>query len=285
MEPIVKSNALINGTRIAHEIFGDGIPVVLVHGTPSSSLIWRNVVPALVSSGHRVHVFDLLGYGMSERPWNQEIDTSISGQVNILVRMLDVWELDDFHLVAHDIGGGIAQRFGVFFTERLRTLTLIDVVSFDSYPSPRTKQQLSQGLEKLICASDSEHRLHFRDWLKTAVVNKEMFEKGPLDTYLEYISGPVGQGSLFQHQIRHYDPRHTLEIANRLNELGEIPVKLIWGLKDAWQLPDWANKLSAAIPGSELVFLEEAGHFSPEDDPETISELVIDFISRWESKC
>lgn len=116
MQPIVTENAIINGTRITYGIHGTGQPVVLLHGTPSSSLIWRNVVPYLTQAGFKVHVFDLLGYGLSERPWDPSIDTSITGQVDILNGLLSHWGLDTFHLVAHDIGGGIAQRFGVFLT-------------------------------------------------------------------------------------------------------------------------------------------------------------------------
>nr|WP_246787242.1 alpha/beta fold hydrolase [Rhizobium leguminosarum] len=107
-------------------------------------MIWRNVGPRLVESGAKIHVFDLLGFGLSERPLSAEVDTSISGQVAILEEMLAHWGLDRFHLVAHDIGGRIAQRFGVFHPERLKSLTMIGVVSFDSYPSQRTRKQMEQ---------------------------------------------------------------------------------------------------------------------------------------------
>ncbi|NKL55033.1 alpha/beta fold hydrolase [Rhizobium leguminosarum] len=130
--------------RLAAGVHGAGEPVVLLHGTPSSSLIWRNVGPRLVESGAKIHVFDLLGFGLSERPLSAEVDTSISGQVAILEEMLAHWGLDRFHLVAHDIGGRIAQRFGVFHPERLKSLTMIGVVSFDSYPSQRTRKQMEQ---------------------------------------------------------------------------------------------------------------------------------------------
>ena len=62
----------------------------------------------------------------------------MSAQVGILNAMLDHWGLERFHLVAHDIGGGIAQRFGVFHPDRLISVTMIVTVSYDSYPSPRT---------------------------------------------------------------------------------------------------------------------------------------------------
>jgi pimeloyl-ACP methyl ester carboxylesterase len=278
MKPIATENVLINGTRIAHGVYGKGEPVVLIHGTPSSSLIWRNIVPHLVAAGFKVHVFDLLGYGHSERPWDPAIDTSISGQVPILEGLLEHWSLKTTHIVAHDIGGGIAQRFAIFFPQRIRSLTMIDVVSFDSYPSRRTKQQMDRGLELLIKSKDEDHRAHFREWILSAVHNPQNLADTSLDTFLDYICGPVGQGSLFQHQIRHYDPKHTMEVAGRYHELSNLPVKLIWGNNDAWQVVDWAHRLHEAIPGSELSLVDGAGHFSPEDKPEEISRLLVTFL-------
>jgi len=278
MKQLITEQVVVNGHRIACGTQGEGEPVVFLHGTPSSSLIWRNVAPRVAQQGFRAQVFDLLGFGLSERPLDPQVDTSMSAQVGILKAMLDHWGIDRFHLVAHDIGGGIAQRFGVFHSERLISLTMIDVVSYDSYPSPRTKQQMEQGLEALAKAPDDTHRCHFRDWLLSAVQDKDSFAGGPLETYLDYISGCIGQPSLFQHQVRHYDPVHTLEVADRLSELGQLPVQIIWGADDAWQVVDWGHKLHRAIPGSRLTVLDACGHFAPEDQPEKIAALVLDHI-------
>lgn len=283
MNHIVDQHAVIDGHRIAYGIHGTGEPVVLVHGTPSSSYIWRNVVPEIVAAGYRAHVFDLLGYGLSERPWNPDVDTSITGNVTVLDELLDLWELDTFHLVAHDIGGGIAQRFAVRSIERLRTLTLIDVVSFDSYPSPRTKQQMAEGLESLAKRPDDDHRAHFRDWLLSTHSDPGNFDPQALEEYVNFISGPIGQPSLFQHQVAHYDPKHTLEISDRLHELGAIPVQLIWGADDTWQVIDWAHKLHDTIPGSALHIIENCGHFSPEEHPDEVAAATLTFLRRHTS--
>ncbi|KAF5229564.1 hypothetical protein FAUST_10373 [Fusarium austroamericanum] len=280
LQPIATENSLISGSRVAYGIYGKGNPVVLLHGTPSSSLIWRNIVPKLIDAGYKVHLFDLLGFGLSERPWNLAVDTSMTGQVSILEGLLELWGLEKTHIVAHDIGGGIAQRFSIFSPERVLSLTLIDVVSFDSYPSKQTKEQMQKGLETLIKTDKNKHRAHFREWLLSAVENRKQFEESSLDTYLDYISGPIGQPSLFEHQVRHYDPKHTMEIAPRLGELSKLPVQLIWGADDAWQVVDWAHKLHGAIPGSELTILDDTGHFSPEDQPEKISELLVSFLGK-----
>ena len=76
MSSLTPDNVIIDGQRIAYGVYGAGIPVLLVHGTPSYSYIWRDVLPGLVDAGYRVFVYDLLGYGHSERPWDESIDTS-----------------------------------------------------------------------------------------------------------------------------------------------------------------------------------------------------------------
>jgi pimeloyl-ACP methyl ester carboxylesterase len=137
MTNLLPENTLVLGQRIANGVHGSGEPVVLVHGTPSSSFIWRNIAPALVDSGHKVHLLDLLGYGLSERPWDPVIDTSVSGQVPILKGLISHWGLHRTHIVAHDIGGAVAQRFCLFNPQFVKSLTLIDTVSFDSWPSSK----------------------------------------------------------------------------------------------------------------------------------------------------
>ena len=275
---IADQNVLVNGSRVAHGQMGSGAPVVLIHGTPSSSYIWRNVAPRLVDAGFSVHVFDLLGYGRSERPFDPAIDTSVSAQVPVLKALMAYWEIERAHIVGHDIGGGVAQRFCIFHPEMATSLTLIDSVSLDSWPSSRTKEQMKAGLEVLIKAPDVDHRAHFREWLLSAVHHKDPFSTGALDTYLELISGPIGQSSMVQHQMAHYDHRHTSEIAHRLPELSAIPVQILWGENDAWQNVAWAHKLHSVIPGAVLRLVPECGHFAMEDQPEEISRLLISFI-------
>ncbi|OOF99381.1 hypothetical protein ASPCADRAFT_36400, partial [Aspergillus carbonarius ITEM 5010] len=256
-------------------------PVILIHGTPSSSLIWRNIIPHLTSAGHKVHVYDLLGYGLSERPWDPTTDTSITGQVPILLSLLNHWNVQTAHIVAHDIGGGIAQRFCISHRDRIRSLTLIDVVSFNSYPSERTKSQMSEGLDKLMRASEESHRGSFREWLLSTVTDPgRMVREGSLDAYLGYISGPVGQASFFQHQVRHYDSKHTMAMAGRIKELGRVPVKLVWGREDSWQVVEWGYTLQKSIPGAELSVIDGCGHFAMEDRPEEVARVVVELLEK-----
>ena len=99
------------------------------------------------------------------------------------------------------------------------------------------------GFENLNKAPDGEHREHFREWLYSIMVNEDRLAETSMEVFLDFICGPIGQGSLFQHQVMHYDPKHTEEVAPRYAELGILPAQIIWGADDAWQAVDWAQKL------------------------------------------
>lgn len=114
------------GGTVRWNVLGSGDPVVLVHGTPYSSLLWRDIAPALALT-RRVFVFDLLGYGQSDQHEGQ--DLSIAAQAKVLRSLLDHWDLPDASLVAHDIGGAVTLRSVLLEGADCRDLTLFDAVS------------------------------------------------------------------------------------------------------------------------------------------------------------
>lgn len=82
---------------------GTGEPVVFLHGFPTSSHLWREVVP-LVPDGHRVVVVDLLGYGRSDKPLGR--DVSIKGHAERVVQLLDALRIERAAIIGHDVGAG-----------------------------------------------------------------------------------------------------------------------------------------------------------------------------------
>jgi pimeloyl-ACP methyl ester carboxylesterase len=84
------------------DCFGDGEPVVLLHGTPFSSYIWRDIARGLAQR-YRVHVWDMPGYGRSEK--SEEQDISLSSQSRVFTDLLAHWQLPEPLVVAHDSGG------------------------------------------------------------------------------------------------------------------------------------------------------------------------------------
>jgi pimeloyl-ACP methyl ester carboxylesterase len=112
------------------------------------------------------------------------------------------------------------------------------------------------------------------------VYNESHMQGERLRAYLVPLTGPIGQPSFFQHQVRFYDSRYTEEITSRLHELGKLPVLLLWGREDRWQPLSYGQRLARAIPGAELEVLEQAGHFLLEDRPGECTEAILSFLHR-----
>ena len=113
-------------------------PIVLVHGTPYSSLLWRDIAPALALK-HTVFVFDHLGYGQSDQREDQ--DLTLAAQARRFVELLAHWEISGPSVVANDIGGAIVLRALLLEGAKYRDLTIFDAVSGGAW---------ERGLFKLI---------------------------------------------------------------------------------------------------------------------------------------
>lgn len=85
-QPLPEHHTYIDGHRIAYRQQGEGSPVILIHGIPTSSLMWLAIIPRLAAQ-HRVIAPDLLNYGLSEKP--ASADVSIAAQSRMIVRLMD----------------------------------------------------------------------------------------------------------------------------------------------------------------------------------------------------
>ncbi|RNL85567.1 alpha/beta fold hydrolase [Halostreptopolyspora alba] len=268
----VDRDIVVDGVRLAYCDHGSGEPVVLVHGTPSHSVIWRDVLPRVVAAGNRVVAFDLLGYGRSERPVDR--DTSVTAQADLLERLLATLGIGEVTLVGHDLGGAIGQILATRAPERMRRLMLVDTVSFDSWPSETWRRIIADhpGGAAGMAADEFEELLAAQ---LAMTVNDRSMSGAVLDAYLAPYRSTVGRVSFFEHQVRHYDSVHTRRVVPHLGRL-RMPVRIVWGGADSWQPASYAARLHEAIPGStEPVIIDGAGHFLPEEAPDTVADEIL----------
>ena len=112
---------------------GEGEPVVLVHGLPSSSFLYRKMLPELASRGLRAVAFDLPGLGLADRP--TDFDYTFAGLGRFAAAAVDALGLERFHLVVHDAGGPVGFEMAAGMPERIRSLTILNtVVTMDKVP-------------------------------------------------------------------------------------------------------------------------------------------------------
>ena len=256
---------------MAYEVLGAGPPVVLVHGTPSSSYLWRDVANALATR-FTVHLCDLLGYGQSEKRDGQ--DVSIDAQTRMLTEMLELWGLDEPCIVGHDIGGAVTLRLLLLEGRRFRRMALCDAVAIAPWITPFSRH-VQRHLEAFQTLPEHIHQQMVATHLRTAIA-REMSDAA-LEPYLGPWLGQVGQAAYYP-QVAQFDESQTREIEPRYGEI-DTPTLVMWGEQDDWLAPDHGRRLAGVIPGARFELIADAGHFSPEDQPGSVVAKLTDFFA------
>lgn len=258
--------------EIAYDRFGEGPPVVLVHGTPSWSFLWRNVVPPL-SERFAVYVFDLLGYGDSPAPVDAEL--SLATHAENLVELLGHWQLDEPSIAGHDIGGGIVLRAHLTHGRAFSRIALCDAVVLAPWVTPTTRH-----IQKHIDAYRTMPTHIFEQvsaaHLRTAV--QTPMDAETLEAYARPWRGERGQSAYLQ-KVAHFDEADTKQFEDRLRDV-KVPVRIIWGEEDAWLEPATASRIRDLIAHAELTFIPHAGHFAMEDEPVAVARELLDFFGQ-----
>jgi pimeloyl-ACP methyl ester carboxylesterase len=259
------------GGEIAYDVFGYGPPLILVHGTPSRSYIWREVAMRLADR-FTVYVYDLLGFGQSER--KEGLDVSISGQSRLLAELVEAWELEAPSVAGHDIGGAISLRAHLLDDVPFGCIALIDSVVLRPWMTPTTRH-VRAHLDAYATMPIVSFEAIVASHLRTATYRP--IDEGAFATYLEGWRGELGQ-KLYLQKDAQLDEDDTTSFEPLLPSLG-VPVRIIWGEQDAWLDPSLAARLHQIIPGSDLVLLPETGHFAMEDSPKEVAEALFEFFS------
>lgn len=253
--------------RVAWGKMGKGHPLVLVHGTPFSAQVWRNIAP-LLAHHWEVFFFDLIGYGQSEMRSGQNV--SLGVQNGLLAALVDHWNLNRPDVLCHDFGGATALRAYHLDGLRYRKLTLIDPVAVSPWGSPfvthvRKFEQAFTGLP------DYAHEALLRAYISGAA-NKPLHEE-TLQIYMKPWTGDVGKAAFYR-QIAQMDQRFTDEIEPFYGPM-DGDVTLLWGEKDEWIPIERGEKLASMITGGDLVRVPNAGHLVQEDAPEAIVAAML----------
>jgi pimeloyl-ACP methyl ester carboxylesterase len=259
------------GRSVAFEVFGAGDPVVLIHGTPFSSRVWRSIACELARD-HKVHVFDLLGYGQSGI--TQRRDVSLGVQNGVLAALLRHWRLDRPRVIAHDIGGATALRAHILDECEYEKLLMFDVVAIRPWGSPFV-QHVRDHEAAFSRMPDYLQRPILQAYIRGAV--HRPISDLELDPYLAPWLGPVGMAAFYR-QIAQMDLKYTDEIQHRYGEV-RCPVKLLWGSDDHLIPIECGRSLAKMLPRCELTEVPGSGHLMQEDAPEAIIAAALRFFA------
>jgi haloalkane dehalogenase len=262
------------GLRMHYVDEGAGEPILLLHGEPTWSYLWRNVIPQL--PGRKVAP-DLIGFGRSDKP--EDIGWySYDRHVASVTRLVEELDLRGITLVVHDWGGPIGLRFAVENEERVARLAI-----------------LNTGIGGGRAPSET--------WLRFRAVVREL--GGDLDVgrlveagtshglsdetraaYDDCFPTPASKaGALAFPELVPTDPDHpNTAPMNRVAEALRSwtkPTTVIWGADDRVLPLQIAEAFVAAIPGATgPVAIEGASHFLQEDNPDAVATGIRELLAR-----
>ena len=130
--PFESRHREFDGIRLAHLDIGDGSPVLLMHGEPTWSFLWRKVIPPIRDAGFRCIAPDLPGFGRSDKPIDQDWYTYDRHTESVLA-LVDELDLRDATVVVHDWGGPIGLRVAVERPDRITRIVVLDTGLFTGH--------------------------------------------------------------------------------------------------------------------------------------------------------
>ena len=255
-----------------------GAAVLLVHGFGTCSFLWRNVAPEFALANRTAFAIDLFGYGESDRPF--DADFGIAAQAEYLDRALTALRVARATVVGVDLGAAIALRLAATRPERVERMVLVNPIAYDNVPAEDVRDlQKNTGRYVLrISRGILGAAPLMRDLLTKSVADPSHMPDKLVARYLAPYVGSEGLNHLLI-LARSIDAEDLDEI-----ELTQIdqPTLIVWGEQDHFLPPHGRDKpaperLAEEIPGCRLVRLPTAGRLVPEEAPETLINLVLEF--------
>lgn len=259
---------------------GAGPPVVFVHGLLVNADLWRQVVPAIAEAGYRCIAPDW-PLGSHTTPMSPTADLSPPGMADLIAEFLAALDLHDVTIVANDTGGALTQILMTRHPDRIGRVVLTPADSFDHFfpPvfSPLPKLALLPGSTWLLAQALRLRALH-RLPITFGWVSKRPIPAEVTDSYLRPMRTDRGIRRDLRAFLRSVHKRHTLAAAKLLPGF-DRPVLLAWASEDKLFPISLAHRLAELLPQARLVEVADSYTFIPEDRPELLAELIVEFLT------
>ena len=268
-----------NKVRLAYRDKGSGKPVLLLHGFGASSYTWRHVEPALIASGHRVLTVDLKGFGLSDKPLDENY--SIFDQAALITQFITRLKLKDLTVVGHSLGGGVTLVLALEKDKkkrkRITKIVLIDSVAY-SQNIPIAFSILRTPVLGKISSSLVPLDVQARIALRLAYYDNSKFDSRDVKQYADPLKDKGSRNAMIQ-TARKIMPENLPELSNRYKTI-QIPALIIWCDHDKVIKPNIGLRLHNDLPNSIFRVVRKCGHLPQEEKPQRTVRLLQDFLKR-----
>lgn len=278
--PFASHELRLDGQRLHYLDEGAGRPLLCVHGNPTWSFYYRNLVAQLRES-HRVVAPDHIGCGLSDKP--RDYSYRLATHAENLRRLIVALDLRDATLVAHDWGGAIGLAALLAERHRFSRIVLFNTGAFRSSHMPWriaacrwpvVGQAAVQGANAFARAA-----------LRMATEKPERFTPSVRAGYLAPYDTWTHRQAIYRFvQDIPMRPSHPsygklLEVEQGLPSLRDLPILLAWGMRDWCFTPRFLRRFQEFWPHAQTLELADAGHYVLEDAQERIVPALRGFLA------
>lgn len=256
---------------------GSGRPVLMLHGNPTWSFFYRDIIKALQGS-RRCIVPDHIGCGFSSKP--QTYRYELSQHIENVLTLIKHLELDEFDMIVHDWGGAIGMGVRAAIPEKVGRIQIFNTAAFrESIPYPA----LHICRAPLLGAVAVRGANGFVRWAlekASATGLSKAAHDGFLFPYQNWHDRVAIHNFVKDIPIKesHRSYQTLLQIEQSLDSLQDNPVQICWGLQDFVFTPLFLERWKKFAPHAIIHSYEDAGHYLLEDRGDTIIPLVKDFL-------
>ncbi|GHO77802.1 haloalkane dehalogenase 2 [Ktedonobacter sp. SOSP1-85] len=258
---------------------GAGPTVLLLHGNPTWSYLYRNVIKEL-RNDCRLIALDYPGFGMSKAPSHYGFTPQEqSDAVQDFIRRLD---LKDFVLVVQDWGGPIGVHYAVWHRENLRGIVVMNTWAWPTTLLPMKLFSLAMGGWPIGYWLQTQRNFFAKNIVPYGIHHAEKITKSLRKAYTDPFPTPKSRIPtwVFPRQIRKARSWFK-EIESRLPVLSNVPAQILWGTKDSDGFPlEEMKKWQRYLKLNESEALDDASHYVQEDRPDRVAAAIRRVLER-----
>jgi pimeloyl-ACP methyl ester carboxylesterase len=259
---------------------GQGAPVVFLHPLLASGLHWRKVVPPVAAAEFRCYT-PTLPLGAHDLPMRPDADLAPVAMADLAAEFIRAMDVGPVTLVGNDSGGALTQIVATRHPDLVARAVLTSCDAFEDFFPPLFRY-LSWGARVPGFAVAVGQSLRVRALRHTPLtfgwLAKHKIDHAVIDAYARPFLADAAVRRDVVKFIRGVDRKITLDAAEQLRTFDK-PVLLAWAREDKVFAPSLATRLAEVLPDARLAWIDDAYAFTPEDQPEVLARLIIDFCS------
>ena len=275
--PFESHYATIDGIKLHYVDEGQGPPILMFHGQPTWSYLYRKMIPPLVEAGFRCVAPDLMGFGMSDKP-NAESAYTLRRHVELMSGLVESLKLEGVTVVGQDWGGPIGFRYAIDHQDNVRALVILNTLIDIMKPPVLIVMFRSGGFSSFLSRRlDLFRKVAFSSGFKRPVPKevKAMYKMPHPNASVR--GGIAAFPKMIPTNERHENANYISEISRTLKGW-DIPVLVCFSDKDIAFKADAGRAIAEMVPNGRFHLIENAGHYLQEDAGEEVAEHMIPFL-------